>query len=75
MNPMTMAYWIKELDNQIITHKRKVLEGKGKISHEQAVKKAEQEFEIYRNREMAALESDLDKMFKLLSDNNSAKYN
>ena len=75
MNPMTMAYWIKELDNQIITHKRKVLEGKGKISHEQAVKKAEQEFDIYRNREMAALESDLDKMFKLLSDNNSAKYN
>ena len=73
MNPMTMADWIKELDNQIIAHKRKVLEGKGKISHEQAIKKAEQEFEIYRKREMAALESDFDKMFKLLSENNSAK--
>lgn len=73
MNPMTMADWIKELDNQIIAHKRKVLEGKGKISHEQAIKKAEQEFEIYRKREMAALESDFDKMFKLLSENNAAK--
>ena len=73
MKPMTMADWIKELDNQIIAHKRKVLEGKGKISHEQAIKKAEQEFEIYRKREMAALESDFDKMFKLLSENNSAK--
>ena len=33
MNPMTMKDWIEALDNQIIAHKRKVLIGKGNISH------------------------------------------
>ena len=48
MNPMTMKDWIEALDNQIIAHKRKVLIGKGNISHKQAIEKAEKEFEIYR---------------------------
>ena len=52
MNPMTMKDWIEALDNQIIAHKRKVLIGKGNISHKQAIEKAEKEFEIYRKREM-----------------------
>ena len=61
----------KALDNQIIAHKRKVLIGKGNISHKQAVEKAEKEFEIYRKREMDLLESDFDKEIKKLKDNNS----
>ena len=36
------------------------------ISHEEAVRKAEQEFEIYRKREMKMLESDFDKAIKQL---------
>ena len=44
MNPMTMKDWIEALDNQIIAHKRKVLIGKGNISHKQAIEKAEKEF-------------------------------
>lgn len=71
MNPMTMKDWIEALDNQIIAHKRKVLIGKGNISHKQAVEKAEKEFEIYRKREMELLESDFDKEIKKLKDNNS----
>ena len=67
---MTMNDWINELDNQIIQNKRKLLEGKGKISHEEAMEKAEKEFEIYRDREMKQLESDFDKMVKILKDNN-----
>ena len=67
---MTMNDWINELDNQIIQNKRKLLEGKGKISHQEAMEKAEQEFEIYRDREMKQLESDFDKMIKMLKDNN-----
>lgn len=67
---MTMNDWINELDNQIIQNKRKLLEGKGKISHEEAMEKAEKEFEIYRDREMKQLESDFDKMIKMLKDNN-----
>ncbi len=68
MNPMTMKDWIDALDNQIITHKRKVLIGKGSISHKQAIEKAEKEFEIYRKHEMDLLESDFDREMKKLKD-------
>ena len=34
---------------QIINLQRKLLEGKGSISHKQAIEKAEHEFAIYRN--------------------------
>ena len=37
--PMKMQDWITALDNQIVAHQRKILEGKGKITHEQAMKK------------------------------------
>ena len=70
-NPMTMNDWIEALDSQIIAHKRKVLIGKGNISHKQAIEKAEKEFEIYCKREMELLESDFDKEIKKLKDNNS----
>jgi len=66
MKPMTMKDWIESLDNQIIANRRKVLEGKGSVSHEEAIKKAEQEFEIYRKREMEQLESDFDRAIKQL---------
>lgn len=64
--PMTMQNWIDALDNQIISNRRKLLEGKDKISHKQAIEKAEKEFEIYRAREMRQLESDFDRAVKLL---------
>ena len=63
-NPMTMQDWIAALDNQIISVKRKVLQGKGNISHAQAIKKAGKEFEIYRAKEMKQLESDFDRAVK-----------
>ena len=66
---MTMKDWIEALDNQIIAHKRKVLIDKGRISHKQAIEKAEKEFAIYRKREMDMLESDFDKEIKKLKDN------
>ena len=64
MQEMRMADWIAALDNQIISLKRKLLEGKGSVSHKQAMEKAEKEFLIYRQREMAQLESDFDRMMK-----------
>ena len=48
-----------------------MLEGKGNISHKQAIEKAEKEFEIYREREMRQLESDFDKAVKMLTQNSS----
>ena len=73
MNPMTMKDWIEALDNQIIAHMRKVLIGKGNISHKQAIEKAEKEFEIYRKREMDLLESDFDREIKRLKNNDMTK--
>ncbi len=68
MQEMKMSDWISALDNQIFALHRKSLEGKGTISHKQAIEKAESEFQIYRQREIAQMESDFDKMMKQLSD-------
>ena len=49
---MTMDDWIQELENEILNVHRALLEGKGVVSHKQAIAKAEAEFEAYRAREM-----------------------
>jgi hypothetical protein len=66
-NAMTMADWVSELDRQLSGNRRKLLTGKGKVSHKQAMIKAEKEFEIYRAREMRQLESDFDRAVKQLT--------
>jgi hypothetical protein len=65
-NPMTMADWIVALDDQILRLRKNILEGNGTVSHQEAIEKAEREFEIYREREMHQLESDFDKAVKRL---------
>lgn len=75
-NPMTMSDWVAALDDQIIRLRKNILEGNGTISHQEAIEKAEREFEIYREREMRLLESDFDKLVKELNniqDNNNAE--
>ena len=64
--PMTMADWIAALDDQILRLQKNILEGNGTVSHQEAIEKAEREFEIYREREMRQLESDFDKAVKRL---------
>ena len=66
-NAMTMVDWISELDRQLSGNRRKLLTGKGKVSHKQALIKAEKEFEIYRAREMQQLESEFDRAVKQLT--------
>jgi len=68
---MKMQDWVEELDNQIVLNRRKILEGNGKISHEEAIAKAEKEFQIYREREMKELESDFDILMKSLPSNDN----
>jgi len=65
--PMTMNDWKNFLDKQLKMLNKDILHDKGKISHQQAVEKAEQEFEIYRQREMRMLESDFDRAVKQLT--------
>lgn len=70
-NPMTMADWVAALDDQILRLRKNILEGTGTVSHQEAIEKAEQEFEIYREREMRLLESDFDKAVKRLKNLNN----
>ena len=69
-NPMTMADWIAALDDQILRLRKNILEGSGTVSHQEAIEKAEREFEIYREREMRLLESDFDRTVKRLKNLN-----
>ena len=66
---MKMADWVNELDNQIKLNRKKILEGNGSISHEKAMEKSEKEFNLYRNREMKAFESDFDKFISEVKNN------
>lgn len=50
--PMTMADWIKRLDDFLRMTEREVLTHAGRVSAEVAQAKAEQEFEIYRQRQL-----------------------
>ena len=63
-NTMTMAQWVAALDDQIKGVRAKLLVGKGHVTHEEALAKAEQEFNAYRARELRQLESDFDKAMK-----------
>jgi hypothetical protein len=64
---MTMSGWILELDKQMLANRRELLDGKGCVSHKQAIEKAEKEFDVYRMREMKQLESDFDRAIKHLT--------
>lgn len=68
-HPMTMRDWIAELDKQLSSNHRELLSGNGTISHKQAMEKAEEEFTLYRTREMKRLESDFDRSVKELTNN------
>jgi hypothetical protein len=64
---MTMNDWILEVDRQLLANRRELLTNKGNVSHNQAIEKAEKEFEIYKDREMKELKSDFDRAVKKLS--------
>jgi len=61
-NPMTMASWIAKLDDFLKLSDRQILTHAGKISHDAAQKKAEAEFEQYRQQQ-AALPQPVDEDF------------
>lgn len=63
---MTMQQWIDKLDEYLRVNDSKLLDSAGKISHNQAIKKARREFDKYRQDEMRRLESDFDKATKKL---------
>ena len=48
---MSMQDWVNQTNNFLTNNRRQVLEGKGRISHADAVEKAEKEFDIFRIRQ------------------------
>lgn len=64
--PMKMQDWKDELDRELKHLNFKILEGKGKISHEQAIKKADAEYDKYRKKELENYESDFDRAIEEL---------
>ncbi len=57
---MRMQDWVAALDNQIVMNQRQLLEGNGKISHEEAMLKAKREYELFKRKEIANYKSDYD---------------
>lgn len=45
---MSMQDWVDQTNQFLVNNRRKVLSGKGKISHEAALEKAEKEYEAFR---------------------------
>ncbi len=59
---MYMEDWQKEVDNALRVFHYDILEGKGKVSHKEAVEKAEAEYEKYRVIQDRDYVSDFDKL-------------
>ena len=58
---MSMQDWIEQTNNFLKNNRRNVLEGKGRISHEQAIEKANKEYEAFRVRQDEEYISEFDR--------------
>ncbi len=58
---MSMQDWVEQTNQFLINNRREVLDGKGKISHETAMKKAEKEYEIFRVKQDKEYISEFDR--------------
>ena len=56
--PMYMSDYVAQLDSVLSSGNRKLLEGAGKISHEDAIKKAEEEYRKYQVLTLSPVEKD-----------------
>ena len=57
-HPMTMQDWISELDSFLKMTRKDILKGSGKVSHEQALKKAHEEYDKYMQTHLTTAEQD-----------------
>ena len=57
-HPMTMQDWINELDFFLKMTRKDILKGLGNISHEQALKKAHEEYDKYMQKHLTTAEQD-----------------
>lgn len=55
---MTMQEWVNELDSFLKMTRKDILKNGGKISHEQALKKAHEEYDKYMLEHLTIAEQD-----------------
>ena len=58
---MSMQDWLDQTDSFLAHNRRKVLEGKGQVSHADAVEKAEKEYAVFRVRQDKEYISEFDR--------------
>ena len=58
---MSMQDWVNQMNQFLINNRRKVLSGKGKVSHDIAMEKAEKEYEVFRKRQDREYISEFDR--------------
>ena len=61
---MTMQKWIDITDKLIAFRDKKVLNSSGKVSHKEAIEKAEKEYEKFRIKQDNEYISSMDEMYK-----------
>ena len=61
---MTMKNWIEETDNLLKFRKKEILQNAGSISHDQAVEKANEEYEKFRVKQDMQYISSMDEMYQ-----------
>ena len=68
---MTMQDWIEATDNLLKFRRKKILENAGSISHDQAIEKANKEYEKFRIKQDMQYISSMDEMYqRYLKENN-----
>lgn len=70
---MTMKDWINETDNLLKFRKKEILKDSGKISHKQAIEKANEEYEKFRIKQDQQYISSMDKMYQRYLEENKHK--
>ena len=58
---MSMQDWVEQTNQFLVNNRREVLDGKEKISHEAARKKAEREYEVFRVKQDKEYISEFDR--------------
>ena len=61
---MTMKNWIDETDNLLKFRKKEILKNSGKISHKQAMEKANTEYEKFKIKQDMQYISSMDEMYQ-----------
>ena len=62
--PMYMADYVEQLDSILSSGNRKLLVGSGKVSHDQAIKKAKEEYRKYQEITLSPVEEEYLKSIK-----------